>query len=103
MCYFSPKIKNLLWFSFEKITCCAKREKKIICREENPSPPTGYQMVRPLVLTLIEDVFFACHACFHVSPLTLLLRHLFSTAQTIGCSCANIHADYYFISMIVTD
>ena len=53
----------MLWFTFEKITCCAKREKKIICREENPSPPpTGYQMVRPLVLTLIEDVFFACHA-----------------------------------------
>ena len=25
------------------------------------------------------------------------------TAQTIGCSCANIHADYYFISKILTD
>ena len=36
-----------LEFLFEKITCCAKRErKKITCREENPSPP-GYQMVRP--------------------------------------------------------
>ena len=35
-------------FTFEKITCYAKREKKITCREEkNPSPP-GYQMVRPL-------------------------------------------------------
>ena len=52
---------------------------------------------------LIEVVFFACHACFHVSPLTLLLGHLFLTAQTIGCSCTNIHADYYFSSMILTD
>ena len=41
-------------------------------------------------------VFIACHTCFHVRSLTLLLRHL-------ECSCANIHADYYFISMIVTD
>ena len=39
----------------------------------------------------------------HVISLTLLLRRLFSNAQTIGCSCANIHADYYFISMIVSD
>ena len=26
-------------FTFEKITCCAKREKKITCHEENPTPP----------------------------------------------------------------
>ena len=55
------------------------------------------------MLTLIKVVFFACHGCFHVSSLTLLLRHLFSNAQTIGCSCANNHADYYFICMSVTD
>ena len=52
---------------------------------------------------LIEVVFFACHTCFHVSSLTLVLHHLFSKVQTFGCSCDNMHADYYFISMIVTD
>ena len=54
-------------------------------------------------LTLIGVVFYACQSCFHVSSLTLLLRHLCSNIQTIGCPFANIHADYYFISMIVTD
>ena len=39
MCYFFQKIKNLLQFTFEKITCCAKREKKITCREEKSQPP----------------------------------------------------------------
>ena len=43
---FFQKIKNLLQFTFEKKTCCAKREKKITCREETSQPP-GYQMVRP--------------------------------------------------------
>ena len=28
MCYFFKKIKKLLQLTFEKITCCAKREKK---------------------------------------------------------------------------
>ena len=31
--------KNVLQFTFEKITCCAKREKKITCREEKSQPP----------------------------------------------------------------
>ena len=39
--------KHLLQFTFEKITCCAKREKKKIVARKNPSP-LGYQMVRPL-------------------------------------------------------
>ena len=46
---FFQKIKNLLQFTFEKITCCAKREKKITCPEEKSQPhPPGYQMVCPL-------------------------------------------------------
>ena len=39
MCYFVTKIKNLLQFTFEKITCCAKSEKKITCRQEKSQPP----------------------------------------------------------------
>ena len=39
MGYFFKKIKNLWLFSFEKITCCAKREKKITCHEEKSQPP----------------------------------------------------------------
>ena len=31
--------KNLLQFTFEKITCYAKREKKITCHEEKSQPP----------------------------------------------------------------
>ena len=64
-------------------------------------------------ITLMLVVLFPCHVCLdvrlfvrhvsHVISLTLLLRHLFSTSQTNGCSCANIHEDYYFISLIVID
>ena len=38
----------MLQFTLKKITCCAKREKKITCHEEKSKPP-GYQMVRPLL------------------------------------------------------
>ena len=31
--------KNLLQFTFEKIACCAKKEKIITCREEKSQPP----------------------------------------------------------------
>ena len=47
LCNFFKKIKNLLQFTFEKITCYEKREKKITCREEKSQPPPGYQMVHP--------------------------------------------------------
>ena len=36
---FKKKIKNLFQFPFEKMTCCAKREKKITCLEEKSQPP----------------------------------------------------------------
>ena len=36
---FFQKIKNLLQFTLEKITCCAKREEKITCRMEKSQPP----------------------------------------------------------------
>ena len=36
---FFQKIKNLLQFTFEKKNCCAKREKKITCREEKSQVP----------------------------------------------------------------
>ena len=35
---FFQKIK-ILQFTFEKITCCAKGEKKITCREKKSQPP----------------------------------------------------------------
>ena len=49
---------NVLFVQKNKNTCCglllkkitcAKREKKLTCREEKsqPTPPPGYQMVRP--------------------------------------------------------
>ena len=47
---FSKKIKNLLQFTFEKITCFAKREKKITCHKKKYQPPPGYQMA-PLRIT----------------------------------------------------
>ena len=34
MCYFLKKNKMLVAVYFKKITCCAKKEKKITCREE---------------------------------------------------------------------
>ena len=38
--YYFFKIKNLLQFTFEKITCCAKREKKNnLLREKIPAAP----------------------------------------------------------------
>ena len=39
MCYFFKKIKNLLQFAFEKINCCAKRERKKLVAMKNHSPP----------------------------------------------------------------
>ena len=36
-------------YTFEKLTCCAKREKKITCHKEKSQPP-GYHMIRPLLV-----------------------------------------------------
>ena len=52
----------MLQFTFEIITC-AKREKKITCHDENPSPP-GYQMVHPL----------SGYVCFHAGVIYFLKK-----------------------------
>ena len=49
MCYVFQKIKNLLQFTFEKITFCAKREKKITCREEKSQPPLDIKWSVPYI------------------------------------------------------
>ena len=56
---------------------------------------------------LIEVVFFCLSCLFSCQFIDTAAAPSVSNAQTIGCSCtihvcANIHADYYFISMIVT-
>ena len=38
MCYFCKKTKNLLQLTFEKITCCAKREKNNLFGGKIPAP-----------------------------------------------------------------
>ena len=55
MCYLK-KIKNLLQFTFEKIPCCAKREKKITCSKEKSQPPW---ILNGQSLTAPRTVFFA--------------------------------------------
>ena len=54
-------------------------------------------------LMLIQVVLFCLSCSFSCQFSDTAAGHLFSNAQTIGCSYANIHSNYYFIFMIVTD
>ena len=53
---------NLLQFTFEKNNFCAKKRKKLVARKSpSPLPPTGYQMVHPLLAIRLE-----CQALKHI-------------------------------------
>ena len=66
----------------KKITCCAKREKKITCHKEKSHPPLHISklMVRPLEeytthsntdFSIVQDTFCQSHFC------TLFVNHIF--------------------------
>ena len=71
--FYKKNLKNLLQFTFEKISYCAEREKKITCRQEkyNPPHPTGYQTVRPLVKIKTSE-----NVCSLFPHNNLLNRHI---------------------------
>ena len=56
--FFQKKIKNLLQIAFEKITCCAKTEKKITCREEKSQPPLDIKWSVPNWKTMLNIPFY---------------------------------------------
>ena len=57
MCYFRLHFSDfnvLLQFTFEKITCIAKREKKITCREKKSQPPLDIKWSVPKLESIID-------------------------------------------------
>ena len=66
--------KNLLQFNFDKITCCAKGEKKITCREEKSQPPPWIS--NGPSLCLITNYAHYGHATRHYKEISnFLIRH----------------------------
>ena len=89
MCYFLEKIKNLLRFTLEKITCCAKT-----CPEEKipAPPPPGYQIVCPLY----KSASASSPTCTCMLVSTLLKRKLADDCE-ISLQMPFPHNLYYLL------
>ena len=96
---FFEKIKNLLQFTFEKITYCAKREKKITCREEKSQPPlisNGKYLSSGIFPKLFKSIFLILKCNFkvfvtdssrgrHAAPDNIYrFRELLTTLRIVG-------------------